>query len=151
MKYLIITLLLLSSCSTERKCRRVITKAEKLGCLTKDSITIYDTLILTDYDTTVQFDTINEVDTLFAENNGIKTVVFTKWKTREVRVVQKADTIVTKRKVPQLIVKPTDCHKQKWWDRFWIGFILGLWAMIIIIKLFVMLLKWSGKPSEKHF
>lgn len=129
MKKLLIALLILSSCTSDRLCR----KAQKKGCYKIDSIIVKDTLILTDYDTLVKFDTLNEVDTLFAENNGIKTLVFTKWKTREVRVVQKADTIVTERKVPQLIVKPTDCPKQKWWDNFWDGFILGLLVMNFLI------------------
>lgn len=125
----------LASCSSERKCRMAISKAEKLGCLKTDSITIYDTLILASYDTTVQFDTINEVDTLIVDNGGIKTVVFTKWKTREVRVVQKSDTIVTERKVPQVIIKKGDCPKRKWYDNFWDGFILGLLAFSFLMYL----------------
>ena len=137
MKYLIILLFLVASCSSERKCRRAITKAEKLGCLTKDSITIYDTLIIADYDTMVQFDTINDIDTLIVENGGIKTVVFTKWKTREVRVNQKLDTIITERKVPQVIIKKTDCPKQKWWDRWIVGMLTFtglLFARAYILK-----------------
>ena len=107
MKHLIIIILLVSSCTSDRLCR----KALKKGCYTIDSVIVKDTLILTDYDTLVRFDTLNEVDTLYAENNGIKTVVFTKWKTREVRVVQKADTIVKERKVPEIQVKKLDCPK----------------------------------------
>ena len=137
MKYLIILLLLVTSCSSERKCRRAITKAEKLGCLTKDSITIYDTLIISDYDTTVVFDTINDTDTLIVENGGIKTVVFTKWKTREVRVNQKLDTIITPIKVPQMVIKHTKCPKQKWWDNWLMGMLTFtglLFARYYILK-----------------
>lgn len=132
---LLTLLILVGSCSSERKCRRAINKAEKLGCLKTDSITIYDTLIIADYDTLVKFDTINDIDTLIVENGGIKTVVFTKWKTREVRVVQNVDTIITERKVPQVIIKKTDCPKRKWWDNFWDGFILGLLAFSILMYL----------------
>lgn len=119
MKHLIIILLLVSSCTSDRLCR----KALKKGCYTIDSVIVKDTLILNDYDTLVQFDTLNEVDTLYAENNGIKTVVFTKWKTREVRVVQKADTIIKERKVPEIQVKKLDCPKRKWYLDYLLVFI----------------------------
>jgi hypothetical protein len=135
MKYLLILLLILSSCSAERKCRKTIAKAKKLGCLTTDSVVIKDTLIISSFDTLVKFTTINEVDTLIVDNGGLKTVVFTKWKTREVRVVQIPDTVIRERKVPQMVVKNTDCPKQKWWDRFWIGFGFGI--LIVGILSFV--------------
>jgi hypothetical protein len=82
----------------------------------------------------VKFDTLNEVDTLYAENKGIKTVVFTKWKTREVRVVQTADTVIREIKVPQMVIKNTDCPKRIWWDRFWIGFGFGILIVLILSK-----------------
>jgi hypothetical protein len=113
-----------SSCSTERKCRKAINRAKALGCLTTDSVTIKDTLIISSYDTLVKFTTINEVDTLIVDNGGIKTVVFTKWKTREVRVLQRPDTIVRERKVPQMVIKNTDCPKVKWWDNMRYGMVL---------------------------
>ncbi len=122
-------LFILGSCTSDRLCR----KALKKGCYTIDSVIVKDTLILNDFDTLVRFDTLNEVDTLYAENNGIKTVVFTKWKTREVRVVQKADTIVKERKVPEIKVKQLDCHKRKWWDRFWIGSVASLLFCIFMV------------------
>lgn len=143
---LLTLLILVGSCSSERKCRRAINKAEKLGCLKTDSITIYDTLILASYDTTVQFKTINDIDTLIVENGGIKTVVFTKWKTREVRVVQKSDTIVTERKVPQVVIKKTDCPK----DRFWCGVIVGVMSVVLLIWLIVMAFKWIGKNPDNN-
>lgn len=130
---LLTLLILVASCSSERKCRRAIAKAEKLGCLKTDSVTIYDTLILTNYDTMVQFKDTNEVDTLFIDNGGIKTVVFTKWKTKEVRVTQKADTIIKERKVPQIQVKQLDCPKQKWWDKAWLGFVAGIVLFLLLM------------------
>lgn len=135
MKYLLIILLILSSCSAERKCRKTIAKAKKLGCLTTDSVIVKDTLIIPSFDTLVKFDTINEVDTLIVDNGGVKTVVFTKWKTREVMVRQTADTIIRERKVPQMVIKQTDCPKIRWWDRFWIGFGFGI--LIVAILSFV--------------
>lgn len=120
-------LFILGSCTSDRLCR----KALKKGCYTIDSVIVKDTLILTDFDTLVRFDTLNEVDTLYAENNGIKTLVFTKWKTREVRVVQKADTIIKERKVPDIQVKALDCPKQKWWDRFIVGFLTILLFIVV--------------------
>jgi len=128
-------LIVLVGCSTERKCRKTITKAKRLGCLTTDSVVIKDTLIIPHLDTLVKFDTINEVDTLIVDNGGVKTVVFTKWKTREQRITQRPDTIVRERKVPQMVIKNTDCPKVKWWDRFWIGFAFGI--LIVAILSFV--------------
>jgi hypothetical protein len=103
--------------------------------LTTDSVVIKDTLIIPHLDTLVKFTTINDVDTLIVDNGGVKTVVFTKWKTREVRVVQRPDTIIREIKVPQMVIKNTDCPKVKWWDRFWIGFGFGI--LIVAILSFV--------------
>ena len=127
-------LIVLVGCSTERKCRKAINRAKALGCLTIDSVIIKDTLIISSYDTLVKFDTINDVDTLIVDNGGIKTVVFTKWKTREVRVNQRPDTVIRERKVPQMVIKNTDCPKRKWWDRFWIGFAFGILIVFILSK-----------------
>lgn len=126
-------LIILVGCSTERKCRKTITKAKNLGCLTTDSVVIKDTLIIPQFDTLVKFTTINEVDTLIVDNGGVKTVVFTKWKTREVRVVQRPDTIIREREVPQVVIKQTDCQKPKWWNRFWIGGVVMLLFCIFMI------------------
>jgi hypothetical protein len=79
----------------------------------------------------VKFTTLNEVDTLYAENKGIRTVVFTKWKTREVRVVQTSDTVIREIKVPQMVVKQTDCPKHKWWNTFKVGFLSFVGLLII--------------------
>lgn len=148
MKQLIILLLLISSCTSDRICR----KALKKGCYKVDSVIVKDTLILTDYDTMVKFDTLNEVDTLYAENNGIKTLVFTKWKTREVRVVQKADTIIKERKVPQIQVKQLDCPKQKWWDTIGIGMLLMNLIYLAIALIIRQILKSLGsKPDNNTF
>lgn len=134
MKYILISLLILSSCSTERKCRKWIAKGEKLGCLKSDSVIIKDTLILTDYDTMVRFKYTNEVDTLFIDNGGIKTVVFTKWKTKEVRVIQKGDTIIKDRKVEVKKIVKGNCDERQWWDNFWIGFAFGILVTLIILR-----------------
>jgi hypothetical protein len=136
MKHLLIILLILSSCSAERKCRKTITKAKKLGCLTTDSVVIKDTLIIPSFDTLVKFDTINEVDTLIVDNGGVKTVVFTKWKTREQRVTQRPDTVIRERKVPKMVIKQTDCPKVKWWDRWTIGFLS--FVVLLIIRWYVL-------------
>jgi hypothetical protein len=124
-------LIILVGCSTERKCRKTIAKAKKLGCLTTDSVVIKDTLIIPHLDTLVKFDTINEVDTLIVDNGGVKTVVFTKWKTREVRVIQTGDTVIREIKVPQMVIKNTDCPKVKWWNTFKVGFLSFVGLLII--------------------
>ena len=129
----LLLLILISSCSTERKCRNWQVKGQKLGCLKPDTISVTDTIILIDYDTLVKFDTLNDVDTLIVENGGIKTLVFTKWKTREVMVRQKSDTIFKTRTIPvQKIVKGECDTKPKWWIvllnivSLLIGLVIGL-------------------------
>ena len=138
-------LVILVGCSTERKCRKTIAKAKKLGCLTTDSVTIKDTLIIPSLDTLVKFDTLNEVDTLYAENKGIRTVVFTKWKTREVRVVQRPDTVIREIKVPQMVIKDTDCPKVKWWNTLW----YGMWLMSILYGVLIIVTKLILKQLNK--
>lgn len=129
----VITILMFSSCSTERKCRNWQIKGQKIGCLKPDSIKVIDTIILTDYDTMVRFDTFNDVDTLIVENGGIKTLVFTKWKTREVRVQQKSDTIIKVRTIPVQKIVKGDSEKRYWWDKFWIGLIGGIIFSIFMV------------------
>jgi hypothetical protein len=124
-------LIVLVGCSTERKCRKAINRAKALGCLTTDSIVLKDTFIMSSLDTIVKFTTINEVDTLIVDNVGVKTVVFTKWKTREVRVVQTGDTVIKEIKVPQMVIKQTDCPKVKWWDNYINNFMVALIAILI--------------------
>ena len=137
MKTTLTTLLLItlmSSCSTERKCRNWQAKGQKLGCLKPDSIKVTDTIILTDFDTLVKFDTTHTEDTLIVENGGIKTLVFTKWKTREVRVVQKSDTIYKTRTIPMQKIVKVDCEKRYWWDYWWvilIAFLIGLFVGLL--------------------
>ena len=99
MKILIITkallLLILSSCNTEKRCNRIIEKAQRLHCITfsKDTITINDTVNGFYFDTLHQFDTFNTFDTLLIDTGGVKVKAIINWKTRTVGQSIKKDTV----------------------------------------------------------
>ena len=131
-KLILISLsLLIGSCSAEKRCARINAKSERLGCLKTDSVIIKDTVITNSFDTTILHDTISEIDTAVVNN----VTVITKWKTREQRIIEKADTIITERIVPRVIYKPSDCPKNKFWDKFWFGFVCGIGLILLILYL----------------
>ena len=131
MKTLLIALLLLWGCSTEKRCTNALKKAERLGCLTHDSVIVKDTIITSHFDTTILHDSTSLIDTVTINN----VQVITKWKTREQHIIQTSDTIIKERTIPKVIYQQTDCPKAKWWNKFWIGFICGIGLMFGILYL----------------
>jgi len=105
-KYLLILIILFSSCSVQRRCNRHINKLTKLGCLKADTITKYDTIIGFQIDTFVKFSDSSRIDTLFLEKNGLKSQTIIKWKTKEVfqNVFQK-DTIIKTQSINKYLIK----------------------------------------------
>lgn len=93
--------ILLISCSTEKRCNRVVAKAERLQCLTfkNDTFIIHDTLNGWQYDTI--FTGINQIDTFIKEINGTKIKTVVNWRDRIIKQTGKTDTIFKTR----LIIK----------------------------------------------
>jgi hypothetical protein len=119
MKYLIITLILISSCSKDYRATRKINKLQSWGYLKTDSVTIRDTI--QGFDTLVvrQFDTLNHSDTLFIIKDGVRVQTIVKWKERIVeQQITKRDTIVETKYVRTEVLQPT---KVSWWNKFWVG------------------------------
>ena len=93
----LLIILLLSSCTVQKRCERKLRKAEKLGCLTysNDTIVFHDTIKGFRVDTLVQFDTLNFQDTLIVEKDGVKSTTIIRWRERVVtQSLEKQDTII---------------------------------------------------------
>lgn len=166
---LIIILLLVSSCSTERKCRR----AEKLLCFTRHDSVRVDSFerIVRQRDTTKVVEIVKEYirDSSKADSGDIITikkyrkngfvgtliinwsnhtydldaVVLNQNKKETIKSVDSVKSQKSETKSKTDVVKPTEKTK----DRFWCGVIVGVMSVLLLLYLIVMLLKLSGKPS----
>ena len=104
---IIIAIILLTGCSTQKKCERIQAKADRLGCHTKDTIVKYTTIRGFRVDTIVKFTERNEIDTLLIDTGGVKVLTIVKWKIRDVfQDVLKRDSVIQTQFV-------YDCPKQK--------------------------------------
>lgn len=90
-----LVILILSSCNTEKRCNRILNKAQRLHCISfkNDTITINDTVNGFYFDTLHQFDTINDFDTLLIDTGGVRVKTIINWKTRTVGQSIKKDTV----------------------------------------------------------
>jgi hypothetical protein len=131
MKYLIITLILISSCSKDYRATRKINKLKEWGYLKTDTITHRDTI--KGFDTLVvrQFDTLNHSDTLFVVKDGVRVQTIVKWKERIIeQQITKRDTIIETKFVRTEVLQPT---KTKWWNKFWVGALTTFLLFILLI------------------
>lgn len=125
MKYTLLILLIVCGCESKRAAKK-ITWLKDRGYLQTD--TIRDTVRGFQVDTFVRFDTLNHVDTLTVEKNGVRVVTVTKWRTREQwQTVTQRDTI---RVIPT--IKQT-CPEPSWWHNFWPHFFIGFAAALILV------------------
>lgn len=90
-----LVILILSSCTSEKRCNRILNKAQRLNCISfkNDTITINDTINGFYFDTLYQFDTINDFDTLLIDTGGVRVKTIINWKTRTVVQSIKKDTV----------------------------------------------------------
>ena len=127
MKYLLITILILASCSTEKRCTNHLKKAKQLGCLTTDTITKYDTIVGFSVDTIFKGDTFTSTDTFTLVKDNIKTTTVVNWKDRVVyQNVTKDTTIIETKYVATTITK----YKEKL--PVWAYFLMGFLALVVI-------------------
>lgn len=91
----VVLLLILSSCSSEKRCNRIINKAQRFNCISfsNEIITINDTINGFYFDTLHQFDTFNTFDTLLIDTGGVKVKTIINWKTRTMGQTIKKDTV----------------------------------------------------------
>jgi hypothetical protein len=131
----LLILILLSSCTAQKRCERKLRKAEKLGCLTysNDTITLTDTIKGFQFDTVVRFDTLNHSDTLIVEKDGVKTKTIIQWRDRIVsQQVIKQDTIIRN----QVITKTKIVNVRPKWQKYikWIIFFALAFAVFKAIE-----------------
>lgn len=110
----LLILILLSSCTAQKRCERKLNKAQKLGCLsyTNDTLILTDTIRGFQFDTIVRFDTLSHSDTLTVEINGIKSQTIIQWRDRIVsQDIIKQDTIIQNKIIRQT---KTITKKPKW-------------------------------------
>jgi hypothetical protein len=131
MKYLILTLIVISSCSKDYRATRKINKLKEWGYLKTDSVTIRDTI--QGFDTLIvrQFDTLNHSDTLFVVKDGVRVQTIVKWKERIIeQQITKRDTIIETKFVRTEVIKPT---KVSWWNKFWVGALTTFLLFVLLI------------------
>lgn len=127
MKHLILILLILSSCSAQKRCEKHLNKAIKGGCLVNRVDTLFDTIKGFKTDTIFKGDTMHDVDTFLNEVNSYKVVTIVKWKDRIVnQEVSRNDTIIRTIHRTSIIKEPL-----KWYERI----ILKYWIYLFFISL----------------
>jgi hypothetical protein len=131
-----LVILILSSCTSEKRCNRILNKAQRLNCISfnNDTITINDTVNGFYFDTLIQYDTINDFDTLLIDTGGVKVKTIINWKTRTVGQSIKKDTVYL---TNTITVTKTQIQKRQYskLERYTIYFALFVVA-VFLAKLF---------------
>ena len=134
MKYILIALLILTSCQSYRA-ERKINKLRAWGYLKDSTITKYDTIRGFTLDSIYFFDTTTLTDTINTVKNGIKVVTVIKWKERQVKqFIAQNDTILIREYTTKVITNPA-----KWYNK--LGFVFGVIAFVILLWVLKALVK----------
>jgi hypothetical protein len=128
-KFLLVALILYS-CSNQKRCSRIVAKAERFKCISfkTDTFTIHDTLNGWQYDTI--FTGVNEVDTFIKEINGTKIKTVVNWRDRIIKQNGKKDTIYKTRTIYKTAATKTT---YKPWFKFLV-YSLIIAAVLILYK-----------------
>lgn len=136
MRYLIVIILLITSCQSikDRRANNKMNWLIKNHYLGDTTRWVHDTVTGWKVDTIFKGDTLKDIDTFVIVKDGIKTVSVVKWKERTIeQQLIKHDTIIL-RKVDSKVIYQTS--KRKWWDRYWSGFTFGVAFVILLLFLF---------------
>tara|TARA_R110000868_G_scaffold290022_1_gene550274 strand:- start:20375 stop:20776 length:402 start_codon:yes stop_codon:yes gene_type:complete len=131
MKYLLITILLLASCSEQKRCANHLRKAKQLGCLTTDTITKYDTIVGFSVDTLFIGDSFTTTDTFILVKDNVKTKTIINWKDRIVYQNITKDTTIVETKYVATTIKE---YKNK--TPLWVYFAIGFLTIVVLGLLF---------------
>ena len=127
-------IILLSSCTAQKRCERKLNKAQKLGCLSysNDTVILRDTIKGFQFDTIVRFDTLSHSDTLIIEKDGVKSQTIIQWRDRIVsQELIKQDTIIQN----QVITKTKTIKIKPKWHKY-INWIIFLVFIYFVLRLF---------------
>lgn len=141
---IIIAIILLTGCNTQKQCDKAYAKATKLGCISKDTVIKYDTIRGFRVDTFVKFKEHSEIDTLFTDTGSIKVITIIKWKTKEVsQQISKKDTVLKSvliKDCPKLIPNQLTAMQE-----FWIQSGKYCWFVIVLASVFIIFIRYFKK------
>ena len=127
----ILILLLLLSCSPQKRLHRLVKKHPELTQL--DTIKIIDTVIVpgTNIDTVFHSSLLHDTVTITKENLQIKLIEIND--TIYLNADVKTDTVIIERKIP--IERIIHVEPEKWWVKYWWVFLLvGVGVLVYIRK-----------------
>jgi len=107
--YRLCLILILSSCSAQKRCERHLTKAKQLGCYTTDTIERIDTIKGFSIDTLFISDSLTIIDTFTLVKDNIITKTIVNWKTKTIgQNLSKTDTIIKTKQVTNTVFKAVE-------------------------------------------
>lgn len=151
-KILIISIIVLSSCSLQQRATNKTEWLKKHGFLkeTSDTVILRDTIKGWSYDTIVQFDTFSNTDTLIMSNGKDSIITIVSWRERVIKQTKRElDTIVESKVITNtkpIVIEP----KRQWWDRFWSGYILGILSIVFFFIIIYKLIKSLGNKPDNN-
>lgn len=159
----LLMIILFSSCSSEKRCIKARNKAVELGCLSLDSSVKYVERIIKGDSVRVPIlifvpdssaDSLIRVDTCYTKErirtvlknavikpidtttkNGTR-VLFSMTKGAPSLEIYEPDRRDTVKIINNQPVSIEQKGKRPWWDRLWIGIVVGIWAVMLPYMIF---------------
>lgn len=163
---LLLIILILSSCSTEKRCMRHIEKAKKLGCLTfTDSVNIRDSVSI-HLDSQIVVSSVDSILNIIVCDSLTDTLYLTRVKERIKTIVSNIPCEISPTAIgnkyytlkmwvengklmyefdlDKLPMQP--CPEIKWYNSRWFWFISGFLTCFLLIGIFIRILQF--KPTN---
>lgn len=135
MKYLLIIAIILTSCSSQKRCERHLERCKDLGCLTTtaDTIVQFDTVRGFSIDTVFKFTDSSAIDTVWIVSNGVKVQTVIKWRDKVVeQTITKKDTVIKTLQITKYKNFEVEVNKIPWWMKL----VLAVMAITILFLIF---------------
>ena len=126
MKQIILILLILTSCSAEKRCQKHVNKAIAGGCLVNKIDTIFDTIIGFKTDTIFKSDSLTLIDTFTQIKNNVQVKTIVKWKEKTItQTITARDTIIKyEQKIQVIKGKDFNIVKYIWFFLLFLGLLV---------------------------